>query len=120
MKKILVIDDEPTIRILLNEILEDWGYEFVGTARAQDGIDIIKKGGIDLLLLDIQLPQMNGLDAIQKIREIDKKLPVLIISAFHNMKNVVEMLEAKTQGFVNKPFDMKELKSKLEFELGGK
>lgn len=117
MKRILVIDDEPTIRIFLNEILEVWGYECIEASRAQEGIDLIKKGEIDLLLLDIQLPQMNGLDAVQKIREIEKDMPILIITAFHNMKNVVEMLDVKIQGFVNKPFDMEELKMKIEQEL---
>jgi len=119
LKKILVIDDEPTIRIFLNEILEVWGYECIEASRAQEGIDLIKKGGIDLLLLDIQLPQMNGLEAVQKIREIEKEMPILIISAFHNMKNVVEMLEVETQGFINKPFDIEKLKAKIEKELEG-
>lgn len=66
MKRILVIDDEPTIRFLLKEIVTEWGYELIEASRALRGIELIKQGGIDLVLLDIQLPQMNGLEAIQK------------------------------------------------------
>lgn len=117
MKKILVIDDEPTIRFLLKEVITDWGYEIAETSRAVRGIEMIKQGGIDLVLLDIQLPQMNGLEAIQKIREIDEELPVFILTAFHNLKDVVNMLDVSVQEFIQKPFDIDELHEKIKTVL---
>ncbi len=118
MKKILVIDDEPTIRLLLQEAITDWGYEFLEASRAQAGIDIISSEKVDLVLLDIQLPQMNGLAAVQKIREIDPKVPVFMLTAFHNLKQVVEMLDVDIQQFIQKPFDIDELYEKIKQELG--
>lgn len=117
MKKILVIDDEPTIRFLLKEVITDWGYEIAEASRAVSGIEMIKQGGIDLVLLDIQLPQMNGLEAIQKIREIDEELPVFILTAFHNLKDVVNMLDVSVQEFIQKPFDIDELHEKIKTVL---
>lgn len=118
MKRILVIDDEPTIRFLLKEILAEWGYELVEASRALRGIEIIKQGGIDLVLLDIQLPQMNGLEAIQKIREVNEKVPVFILTAFHNLRDVVNMLDVSIQEFIPKPFDIDELHDKIKNRLG--
>lgn len=118
MKKILVIDDEPTIRLLLKEAAKDWGYEYFEASRARQGIEIITNQKIDLILLDIQLPQMNGLEAIQKIRELNKDVPVFMITAFHNLKNVVEMLEVSVQGFIQKPFDIDNLYEKIKNQLG--
>ena len=118
MKTILVIDDEPMIRFLLKEAISDWEYEFVEATRAQQGIEILKNQKVDLILLDIQLPQMNGLEAIQKIREINKYVPVFMINAFHNLKDVVDMLEVKVQDFIAKPFNLDELEEKIKRVLG--
>jgi DNA-binding response OmpR family regulator len=118
VKRILIIDDEPTIRFLLKEVITDWGYEFIEASRAQRGIEIIKSETVDLVLLDIQLPQMNGLEAIQKIREIDRNLPVFMLTAFHNLKDVVNMLNVSVQQFITKPFDIDDLHDKIRKELG--
>ncbi|MBZ4682930.1 MAG: two-component system, response regulator, stage 0 sporulation protein [Fusobacteriaceae bacterium] len=113
IKTVLIIDDEPTIRFLLKEIISDMGYEVLEASRAEKGLQLIKKEKIDLILLDIQLPNMNGLEAIQQIRKINKEVPVFMITAFHNMKNVVEMLDVEIQGFIPKPFEILELKNKI-------
>ena len=118
MKKILVIGDEPTIRFLLKEVINEWRYEFIEASRAQRGIDIIRSETVDLVLLDIQLPQMNGLEAIQKIREINKNVPVFMLTAFHNLKDVVNMLDVSVQNFITKPFDIDDLHEKIRKELG--
>ena len=60
---------------------------------------------------------MNGLEAIQKIREIDEELPVFILTAFHNLKDVVNMLDVSVQEFIQKPFDIDELHEKIKTVL---
>jgi DNA-binding response OmpR family regulator len=97
----------------VNNIKSDMGYEVLEASRAEKGLQLIKKEKIDLILLDIQLPNMNGLEAIQQIRKINKEVPVFMITAFHNMKNVVEMLDVEIQGFIPKPFEILELKNKI-------
>ena len=114
MKKILVIDDESSIRFLLKEIISDMGYEFIEVSRAEKGIKIIEKEEIDLVLLDIQLPNMNGLEAIRKIRSIKKDLPVFMITAFHNIEEAVNNMDVNVQAFIQKPFDIHELRAKIK------
>ncbi|TDT68586.1 two-component system response regulator (stage 0 sporulation protein F) [Hypnocyclicus thermotrophus] len=120
IKTVLIIDDEPTIRFLLKEIISDMGYKVLEASRAEKGLQLIKKEKIDLILLDIQLPNMNGLEAIQQIRKINMEVPVFMITAFHNMKNVVEMLDVEIQGFIPKPFEILELKDKISKILEAK
>ncbi|MGM0507825.1 MAG: response regulator [Fusobacteriota bacterium] len=119
MKKVLVIDDEPVIRELLKEVIEDLGYRYAEASRIKNGINKLQKGDIDLILLDIQLPQTNGLEGIQLIREIDKSIPIFVISAFHNMESVIEMLDEEIQEFIKKPFEMHILGKKIKKILGG-
>lgn len=119
IKRILVIDDESTIRFLLKELIVDMGYEFVEASRAEKGLKIIEKEEIDLVFLDIQLPNMNGLEAIRKIRELDKNVPVVMVTAFHNIEEVVNNMEVSVQGFIQKPFDLVELRTKILDLLSG-
>lgn len=118
-KKVLIIDDEATVRFLLREIISDLGYDCEEAARAEKGLQILKKEKIDLVLLDIQLPNMNGLEAIQRIRKISTDIPVFMISAFHNMKDVVNMMDEGVQEFITKPFDINQLKEKITDALEG-
>ncbi len=118
IKKILVIDDESSIRFLLKEIIVDMDYEFIEASRAEKGLKIIEREEVDLVLLDIQLPNMNGLEAIRKIREINKELPVFMITAFHSMVDVVENMDVNVQEFIQKPFDLHELRDKIREVLG--
>lgn len=117
IKKILVIDDESSIRFLLKEIITDMDYDFLEASRAEKGIKLIEKEDVDLVLLDIQLPNMNGLDAIRKIREIDKDIPVFMITAFHSMEEVVKNMEVNVQEFIAKPFDLHDLRKKIRAVL---
>ena len=74
--RILVIDDEAAIRDSLRMILEYENYEFVGAASGPDGLAIIKRDAPDLVLLDIKMPAMNGLETLTEIRKVDEALPV--------------------------------------------
>ena len=98
--------------------MTDIGYECIEAERAIKGIEILKREQIDLIILDIQLPQMNGLEAIQKIREINKEVPVFMLTAFSNMKSVVENLDVNIQEFIPKPFDIYQLEIKIKSQLG--
>jgi len=112
-KKVLVIDDELSIRVLLNEIIEDLDYEFLEASNAAKGFELLQTKKPSLIILDVQLPQINGLDAIKKIRVIDENVPVFMLTAFSYMKDVVENLGVEVQEFIEKPFDIEELSSKI-------
>lgn len=116
MKKVLVIDDELSIRLLLREIIEDMNIKVFEAETAIVGLKMIENQNFDLIIMDIQMPQMNGLDAMRKLREVTDT-PVFILTAFSHLEGVVENLEVDIQGFIEKPFDIDELAEKIETQL---
>lgn len=118
MKNILIIDDEEDIRFLLREVLKLHNYNTIEAPSAEKGMILLKKEKVDLLLLDMQLPEMNGLEFVQEIRKENKELPVIIMTAFHAIEGVVEMMEEEVQGFIKKPFGIEEVLMKIEKFVG--
>jgi len=116
MKKVLVIDDELSIRLLLREIIEDIDMEVFEAETAIVGLQMLKEETFDLIIMDIQMPQMNGLDAMRKLREVTGT-PVFILTAFSHLEGVVENLEVEIQGFIEKPFDIDELAEKIKKQV---
>ncbi|MCK5779429.1 MAG: response regulator [Psychrilyobacter sp.] len=116
MKKILIIDDELSIRLLLREIIEDMGIVVSEAETAIVGLQILKKEKFDMIIMDIQMPQMNGLEAVRKIRQFSDT-PVFIISAFSHLEDVVGNLGVKVEGFIEKPFDIDELSKKIDEQI---
>ncbi|UUV17782.1 response regulator [Fusobacteria bacterium ZRK30] len=118
MKKVLVVDDELSIRLLLREIIEDLDMEVFEAETAVVGLQMMKEENFDLIIMDIQMPQMNGLDAMRKLREVTDA-PVFILTAFSHLEGVVENLGVEIQGFIEKPFDIDELAQKIKKQVEG-
>src|SRR5258707_8808956 len=78
--RILVIDDEAAIRDSLKMTLEYEGYEFLGAATGQEGLALIEREGPDLVLLDVKMPGMDGLEVLDRIRAFNDALPVVVVS----------------------------------------
>jgi two-component system, NtrC family, response regulator AtoC len=135
-KRILIVDDEPLNLDLLDQELADIGHT---TERAIDGSEALAKLDTvnpDLVLLDYQMPGMNGIEVLREIRKRDENLPVVIITAYGTIERAVEAVKAGADNFVTKPFDPEhlalvvkkaleraQLKSEVEFlaqELGGR
>ncbi len=112
--KVLVVDDEEDIVEVIQDRLENYGVTVV-TART--GVEALKKlslGKFDGILLDIRMPEMDGLEALQRIREMDKKIPIIIITAFSNKDAALEALLKEANDYILKPFEWDELKTKIE------
>jgi CheY-like chemotaxis protein len=119
MKKILIIDDEEIIIKSLRKLLEKEGYEVYVAKKGQDGIDMVEEEEFDLLVVDIRMPGMNGVDTVEGIyRVLEKKnkdkLPVIFITGY-----VDEDIEKRAQklnpsGYIYKPFDIKEFVEKVK------
>src|SRR5919108_1690950 len=134
--RILIVDDEPLNLDLLDQELADMGHI---TERAMDGSEALAKldtANPDLVLLDYQMPGMNGIEVLKQIRKRDENLPVVIITAYGTIERAVEAIKAGADDFITKPFDPEhlalvvkkaleraQLKSEIEFfaqELGGR
>ncbi|MCP4753306.1 MAG: response regulator [Proteobacteria bacterium] len=86
-KKLLVIDDDNNTRELLYLEFLDEGYQIFVAKNAFKGLDVLQKNNIDLVMLDIKMPGMDGIEALERIRAINGRLPIVIYSAYHNCKD---------------------------------
>jgi two-component system nitrogen regulation response regulator NtrX len=102
--RILVIDDEAAIRDSLRMILEYEDYEFIGAASGPDGIASVKRDAPDLVVLDIKMPGMNGLDTLAEIRKLDEALPVAMISGHGTITDAMQATRLGAFDFIEKPF----------------
>ncbi len=80
IKKILIVDDETSIRNLLSKILSSSNYEAVTASNGREGLELYKKENPDLVITDIVMPDMEGIELIRHLRKIDRNLPVIVMS----------------------------------------
>lgn len=104
-QNILIIDDERNIRRTLDMILSGEGYQVFTCASAQAGLDTIKKERIHLVLLDIVMPEISGLDLLPKLLEVRPNLAVIMISGHGNVQNAVLAIKRGAYDFMEKPLD---------------
>lgn len=112
MSRILVIDDEASIRRLLRVILEGAGHEIECAEDASHGLHALAVDKPDLLILDLGLPDLDGLEALRRLREWSQ-LPVLVLSARANSTDKVKALDLGADDYLTKPFDAPELLSRI-------
>jgi len=110
MEKILIVDDEKSLLDLLSRVFTKEGYQVQTTTSAQRAMEIIEKEDLDLLIADIRLPEMSGMEILKRCREIRPDVPVIMITAYGNMKQAIEALKIGALDYIIKPFDIEELK----------
>ncbi len=101
--KILVIDDEPAIRDSLRMILEYEHYGFTGAGSAQEGLAALRRERPDVVLLDIKMPGMDGMETLRQIRAIDDTMPVVMISGHGTTSTAVDAIKSGAVDFLDKP-----------------
>ena len=109
MAKILIIDDEPTIRAAVRDILEYEGYEVDEARDGEEGLDMILKTWYDVALCDIKMPKMDGLDMLQRVSEAERGTQFIMLSAFGNVENAVRATKHGAFDFIQKPPDLNRL-----------
>ena len=115
--KILVIDDEENIRNLLCETLRLSGYSPTPAQSGTEALNLIKKTQFDLVLLDINMPVVNGFMVLEKIRSSNSNLPVIMLSARADKSDVVAGLRDGADDYVSKPFSIEELITRVSTVL---
>ncbi len=115
MATILVVEDNPDNMALIEEILEDEGMTMIQAFQAEDGLTLILENAPDLVLMDISLPGMSGLDALRLIREDDaiRSTPVIILTAHAMSADRDVAMAAGCDGFLTKPVDEEKLLSMI-------
>src|ERR1700704_3178596 len=102
--RILVIDDEAAIRDSLKMTLEYEGYEFIGAATGQEGLTLVEREAPDLILLDVKMPGMDGIEVLERLRSMNEAVPVVVISGHGSISTAVEATKKGAFDFIEKPF----------------
>jgi len=112
--RILIVDDDKNLLKLLRETLEAIGYNALTAQDGSSAISLVKSGSIDLVIADISMPEMDGLQLLQMVKEYDPKIPVLLITGV-NMNNIKERVyQYGADAFLDKPFRISRIEELLE------
>ncbi|MEJ5300953.1 MAG: sigma-54 dependent transcriptional regulator [Thermodesulforhabdaceae bacterium] len=101
---ILIVDDEDFICDNLQRILRDEGYESIVASTAREALDIVKSSPVDLVLLDLNLPDMGGIEVLKKLKEEDTDILVVIITGYASVESAVEAIKLGAYDYIKKPF----------------
>ena len=109
-KLILLVDDQENIRILLNKILSSMGYRVSEAKDGEEAMRLVRIGLIDLVITDLKMPEMDGIELTRAIRMIRPDLPIIVYSAYRFIDTAPAALEAGANDYLAKPF----LRTKIE------
>jgi len=108
-QKILVVDDEHLIRWSLEQNLKKQGYEVITAGSGEEAMKLIQEDTPDLMLLDVQLPGMNGMEVLEKVKEAEEDVIVIMVTALGVLETAVKAMRLGAYDYINKPFNLDEL-----------
>ncbi|MCC6748311.1 MAG: sigma-54-dependent Fis family transcriptional regulator [Deltaproteobacteria bacterium] len=108
--RILVVDDDRGVRTLCADLLTRSGYEVVALASAAEGLVRVREADFDLVLADINMPEMDGIELCRRLGEVVPELPVVLITAFPSIENAIRGMKEGAKDYVTKPFTPDELR----------
>jgi DNA-binding response OmpR family regulator len=117
MYKILIIDDDEVLLSLLSQTLGEEGYDVVSTADGPQGILLYKKHQPALVLLDLGLPTISGIEVLREIREFDGKAKVIVVTGYGSVESAVVAIRYGAWDYVQKPVDIDVLLDKMKAAL---
>ncbi|MFA6807395.1 MAG: response regulator [Eubacteriales bacterium] len=113
MLKILIVDDQKGIRRLLIEVFKDYGYDIESCDNGVKALDIISEFEPDLIIMDVKMPGMNGIDVVKKLREDNNDVGIILMTAYGDKRYVDQAAKLGVDRFVIKPFDLDDLKKQV-------
>lgn len=111
---ILIVDDDEIMRQTLADVLGKKGYEIAPASSGSGALAAIRKNIIDLVLLDMKLPDIDGLEVLKKIKELDTEILVIMMTAYSDVQTAVTAMKSGAYHYINKPFELEELKLLIE------
>ncbi|MDE3840342.1 two-component system response regulator [Bacillus methanolicus] len=112
--KVLIVDDQFGIRILLNEVLQKEGYDTYQAANGVHALEIVTKYSPDLVLLDMKIPGMDGIEILKRIKVIDPDIRVIIMTAYGELDMIQEAKELGALTHFAKPFDIDDIRAAVK------
>src|SRR5438874_2953598 len=117
MPAILIVEDEAKMRRLLELNLGEEGFTTLSAGDAESGLKLLRENSVDLVVTDLKLPGMNGLEFLQAVKHQNAALPVIVMTAFGTVETAVEAMKAGASDYVLKPFSLAEMRMVIHKEL---
>ncbi len=115
--KVLIAEDESRMREVVSMLLSDLPLQFVEAKDGQEAVDLLDNETFSLVITDIKLPKVGGMDILRRVKEMDSELPVIVITAFGSIENAVEAIHLGAFDYVTKPFKEDRLRACVEKAL---
>ncbi|MGD2028858.1 MAG: sigma-54 dependent transcriptional regulator [Desulfobacterales bacterium] len=109
METVLIVDDEKNYPLILGAVLEEEGYETFAANSGNEALEILKNTDVDLVLTDMKMPTMDGMELLEKIKDKDEELPVIMMTAHGTVDKAVEAMQKGAYSYILKPFDNDQL-----------
>ena len=115
--RILIVDDDEAHRLMLKTLLDEWHYDVLDAGDGARALEIVRKGGMDLILMDMRMPGMDGIEATRQIYGYNPAIPIIIMTAYSSIPTAIEALKSGAFDYVTKPLDFDALKLIMERAL---
>ena len=109
MSKILIVDDEVRILMLIQTLLKGNGYETIAAKTGEEALGILAQGGIDVMITDLRMAPMDGLTLIKKVKETHAKLPMILLTAYASVETAIDAMKCGAFDYLTKPFKVDEM-----------
>ncbi|WP_339295256.1 response regulator [Paenibacillus sp. FSL W7-1279] len=117
--KVLIVDDQNGIRILLVEVFSSEGYETFQAANGKAALEIVKMHAPDLVLLDMKIPGMDGLEILKHVKQMNPDIKVIMMTAYGELDMIKEATDLGALMHFTKPFDIDEMRQAVNMQLKG-
>ncbi len=111
--RVLLLEDDTLLNEIIEEFLEELGYEVVSTHDGKEALETIYEEHFDLLILDVNVPSINGFDLLKGLKENKIDIPTIYITSLHTSKDIQEGFESGADDYIKKPFHLSELKLRI-------
>jgi DNA-binding NtrC family response regulator len=109
-EKLLIVDDEPDMLKLLSMIIrEKTPYDAVTTNNPHEALELAARGGFSLVITDLKMPGLDGIEVLEAIRRLDEDIPVIFITAYGSMESAIETMQKGGFDFITKPFKKEQI-----------
>lgn len=112
--RVLVVDDEDDLRVLLSQQINIAGYDVSSAADGEEAINIIKKNSFDVVLLDINMPKVNGIEVLKFIHKNYPSIKAVMLTGFADLKHAMEAREFGARDFIGKPYKLEDIMSTID------
>lgn len=113
-KRVLVVDDEENIRQILKEYLNEFGYEVALAINGQEALQIYKNGRFDVILSDLVMKPVNGLELLSEVKKLDPHAIFIMITGYPSIESALEAVKKGARDYITKPFNIDDIRLKLE------